>query len=515
MFTNAIHSRWTAACALALTLLGGCVIKDSDDEADDRGDSVVQKKCDDPRYGDGTCQADLACEAPDVDCFLTFDDQGKVEAWFSDFEAQLADEEGREPRAIVPSSDPRWKRMRKLLDKGWESYRRVKQVGELATSKPALVVVEDESVNAFVIPDLKTGQAGFVVVVHTATLDGDVGEGPMLGLVMHELEHAVGLHVIPGGKDRLRRFYVAKGGREPLGFEQADDPVAREHGEAWRELAGEVGPLSHEDLGPMPLSAGSDLARVLKATFAGALQRPGADEACAGAKAALAKATEVISAAVSPLDQSYAPAEPARPLVDAAFAALRDECMADGVPSFAEVIGGLFGVNPDVALDGMPERDRELIEGKHAVDAIAALVLDRRAAMRAVEAEFAERTGEPWSSLRYFSYEEAADDATVPVLRGIDDVEPDGLADFFLDSVLEGEARDACRAELGGGKVPGYGADLTDEHHATCWRVHHVRAVADAKPREGRLVTLPRSLGPARAPRPRLLPPRLSDLIVY
>lgn len=513
MLLNATRSRWAAACALLLTLTGGGCGDDDDDGAA-APNEVEQKKCEDARYGNGTCDATLSCGVPDIDCFRTFSSQQEAESWYLDFEKLLADEEQREPRALVPSTDPRWQRMRGLLDKGWESYRRVNQVGDLYPNPPALVVVNDKQVNAFVIPDLDSKRAGFAVMVHSAAIDANTGEGPMLGLVMHELEHSVGLHVLPGGRDKMRRYYIARGGSEPLGFSQQEDPNARKYGDIWRSLAEDAGPFDAEDLGGFPLGVSNTFARILQQAIQQTLDGPGPAGDCTGAQQALDDAISAIDAGLSRLDQSYTPSQPVRPLVEEALTLLRDECLGENAPSIVEVLGVIIGQPPSEAVKNIPERDQEIIEGKHVVDAIAALVLDRRAAMRAAQANFQQATGEPWTALRYFSFEEAADDATVPVLRNAG-YAPDGLGEFFLGSIFVGADGTECRGVLDQGKVPPYGADLSDEHHASCWRVHHIRSLAAATPGQSSLVALPREIGPAPVARPRLLPPRISDLVVH
>ena len=84
-------------------------------------------------------------------------------------------------------------------------------------------------------------------------------------------------------------------------------------------------------------------------------------------------------------------------------------------------------------------------------------------------------TGRDITTLRYFSTEEAADDATVPVLRDMG-LPADGVGQFF-NVLMDGAGRTACDSLLAAGTTPPYG-DLVDEHHATCWRISHVRQVA-------------------------------------
>src|SRR5262245_2882731 len=147
------------------------------------------------RYQNGTCDAD--CALPDLDCFILFDDDATAATWFKGWEAAVAAQQSRAPRTIVnDASDPRVTRMRALLDRGWASYASVYQVGALDRA-PGLVVVEDEAVNAFVASDHTTKQSAWTVMVHTGLLDRQGADHAVLGVVMHELEHAVSLHAVP------------------------------------------------------------------------------------------------------------------------------------------------------------------------------------------------------------------------------------------------------------------------------------------------------------------------------
>jgi len=486
----------------------------SDDQADsgdsgDGGDGAAGT-CEVPEYGDGTCQVDIACDAPDIDCFVFFDDQSSADAWFSEFEELLAAEEFREPRAIVPDTDPGFQRMRALLDDGWAAYQETYPVADLADRRPALVVIEDPTANAFVIPDLDSGNAGFAVMVHTGLLARNASDQAMLGLVMHELEHAVGLHIVGDVKERMRSFYLADG-TEPFGFEEPEDPAAREHGVAWRELAAEAGPFPYEELGGLPLSS-SQLGQI----FNTVVQGPDLDPvACEAALVALDDVSADIGASFSPLYADLRIADRTiRPRIDDALIALRDECLADFTLGFVDVLADIAGSTPEEVRAQLSPEDLELVDGVHFIDAVADLTFDRRARMRDIEITFEEEIGLPWSALRFYSYEEAADDATVPVLDAIG-VAPDGLGEFLFD-VLDPDTRSICGEHLDVGQVPPYGADLSDEHHATCWRVDHVSALAasDALPRPSTGAAARR-----RAPTPRAarmpIPPRLSDLIVY
>jgi len=130
--------------------------------------------------------------------------------------------------------------------------------------------------------------------------------------------------------------------------------------------------------------------------------------------------------------------------------------------------------------------------------------------MRGIEAAFQQQVGVPFQQLRYFSYEEDADDVSVPVMRA-SGMSPTSLADFFLGAGLEQSDAVACAAQIAAGQVPHYGVDLADAHHSVCWRVYHVHAVA---------AWTPRVLDRAAASTPVIrgyriqLPPSVTDLIM-
>ena len=492
-------------------LTGACTIIDNDDgDSGDKADGFDDDTCDLPEYGDGTCQSDLACAAPDIDCFVFFEDEAAAGAWFMKFEEVAAAQEFREPRAQVPESDPRFQRMRELLDRGWQAYQETNPVGDLAEHRPALVVLEDPSVNAFVAPDLETGKAGFAVMVQTGALDLDLPEAPMLGLVMHELEHAVALHIVADVKDRIRRYYVADDYAEPFGFEELDDPVAREHGELWRELASEAGPFTSEYLGGLPLDG--QLNQIFDTVVVAAASEPG----CAEPIAALEDLRADIAATRTPIDGGMHPDASVRGRVDAVLAGLRDSCLGGFEQGFIDVVAAIAMTTPEEIRASLTPEDIAMVDGVHFIDAIAALGLDRRSRMRAAEAAFAAASGAAWSALRFYSYEEAADDATVPVLHAMD-LAPAGLGTFFM-GIFDDATRSACGNIIDSGRTPPYGADLSDEHHATCWRVDHVTQLAAS----GKLFEQTddpaqylRRAQPASRSRRRLIPPRLRDLVAY
>jgi hypothetical protein len=427
-------------------------------------------RCDDPAYGDGVCDLDLPCAAPDLDCFVLFDTDEEAAEWYAAFEALSAQQQGREPRALLSSDDPRWNRTRELLDRGWGVYSERLPVGDLRDRHPALVLIEDPAVNAFVAPDLETGNAGFAVMVQTGAADLLDDDSMALGLMMHELEHAVGLHVVGDTQDRLRTFYLADGA-EPLGFEQVDHPAARAHGEAWRDQGSAAGPFADPHLGGLPLGG------LFGDLFGAALTRQVAADPT-GCSDPLAAHDALMADIVAELDPVAAQLDVPPELafrIAPVLADLRDRCMTTPPTDFVGAIAEVLGISPDAFRAGLDAESLALVEGEHLVDGMSGLLGAMREDMRQTEVAFETEIGLPWDTLRYYSFEEAADDISVPILASAG-LRAHGLGDFFLE-VLGDDERAECTALLFT-ETPPYGGDLTDEHHATCWRIGHVDQVA-------------------------------------
>lgn len=71
----------------------------------------------------------------------------------------------------VPTTDARYAATRARIDKSWEMYKAGVQLGALADKKLSLVLVNDPSVNAFVMPTATPGVGYFAVAVNTGLVD--------------------------------------------------------------------------------------------------------------------------------------------------------------------------------------------------------------------------------------------------------------------------------------------------------------------------------------------------------
>lgn len=490
-----------------LVLLAGCVLgEESGQECRDGKCDGSGESCSDKRYGDGACDPQLACAAPDIDCFETFADDASAATWFAGFEAQLAAEEHRAPRTLLTPAHPLWAKTRKLLDDGWAAFQANRPVGALAEARPALVLVEDASANAFVAPDLTSGKAGFAVMVQTGLFETGGSDDGAFGIMMHEFQHVVGLHIVADTKERTRKFYFADT-REPIGTQEPDDSLARMYGERWRSLADDAGRFHDERLRALPMGGQFQQMLAAAVTQAGAATEP----ACMQARAQLSAIANGIAGQIDPITSEIDVAADVPAKVDEGMAALETACFTGFTRDAIGVLAAMNQTTPAMIEAAMDPSDVTLVKGKRFVDGYAALVIDRRAKLRQLEADLQRKHGKPWSRLRYFSTEEDADDISVTVLRGAN-VEPAyAITDFFV-SFLSADGKTRCTALLAAREVPPYGVDLTDEHHGTCWRAHHARQFAEAhdkaRVRDDRAPFAPST--PMRVPIPRPLRERLA-----
>src|SRR5438477_6614495 len=104
----------TAQSVMALAtsvLVASCAVDGSEQNCNEGRCDDVPQTCKDARYGDGTCNLDLDCAVPDIDCYRVFDSDAAAATWWTGFEKMG----GGATHPIIPESDPRFQRVRALL----------------------------------------------------------------------------------------------------------------------------------------------------------------------------------------------------------------------------------------------------------------------------------------------------------------------------------------------------------------------------------------------------------------
>lgn len=446
--------------------------------------------CDDPAYANGVCDLETTCGIPDIDCFQTFDIQADAQAWYT--ASSLA-----QGKPAAPATDPRFAKMEGLLREGWEAYKAAYDLGDLADATPQLVLVDSPGVNAFALRQgaPPNDRIGLAVMVYTGLIDLNAPDDALLGVVMHELAHGLRLHLFQDVKDRLRAYYIANGD-EPIGRDQPDNPIVREHAEPWIARGTDAGYFTDVNLAGLPL--GGSFGTVLELAIA--THAPGR-AACATPVARVRALQKAVADSADKITGGITLTATDAQTILTEMSRLRDDCFINFAPDVITVTASALKVDEAKLRASISAELRPTIEGQNFVVGLYNWLLYHRRKMRELEAAFTTATGAPWSSVRYFSTEEDADDTAVVVLDSAQ-LRPDAATDVLLRLTPGVEA--PCRAALAAGGPIAYHDNLVDDHHGDCWRADHARAyraVVEAGAR-GVADRRQRPLGPA----PRTLP---------
>jgi hypothetical protein len=444
--------------ALALCLaLAGCV-ELAGDELAGGGKADGNGTCEDAKYGDGTCHIDLTCGIPDIDCFQTF---------ATDDEATTAI--AADGIATVPSTDARYAAARARVDKTWEMYKAGVQLGTLADKRLALVLVDDPSVNAFVMPTATPGVGYFAINVNTGLLDApSMTEDQFHGIMFHELTHLAKLHVSDEVAEKLRRHYVAPAGTEPLGSIQMDHENVHTPMNAWRKMNGLLGAFSDAGLANLPYGG------YLNSLFTYYFQHVTATmSACQPQLTALGDTMAEVKMTLWDQSLNLTPAYTAK--CEEKIDALKT-CTTSDTMTFAQFRATLNDAwAPYLAMELTPG-ELATLDTMRVFDALLHLAFTRRAAMRATEASLEAATGRPFNAVRFYSQEEEADDVSAHLTKK-NNLAEQGVSGFLFAAM--NEEKPLCEAALATGRAPSYGRYLIDDHHADCWRVWHARQISE------------------------------------
>ncbi len=419
-------------------------------------------RCDDPKYGDGTCDLVTSCTMSDVDCFTTFATQDEAQTWYAATAAATI-------RPPVPATDPRFVQMQMLIDQGWEAYKSVNNVGDLASARVHLVLSSQPAPNAYVT--LKDGKAGLVVMVTLELIDLGAPDEELMGIVMHELEHTIALHVNPEVKAGFNKYYLAPVGSEPFGFEQTDNAMVRSLVEEWSDHAEAIGHLSDVELRGLPLSG------VLATVFDKRLAMQPVTAGCTTARSELTMIRNAVIVATDPIDDGVTLSSTAPMTIQTAMGNIQTQCFVGFSMDAIDVVAAALGLTRAQMLTQVPADLRPLLEGQTYIQGMYNWAIYLRTKMREVEAKFMTMTGQPWSRARYFSTEEAADDSSVPVLRAMG-LAADGGAKILPK--LKPGVEEKCRPMVTAGAAIPYGENVVDPHHGLCWRAGHIDRLAKA-----------------------------------
>lgn len=439
-----------ARALFVLAVLGtGCATDGADDDgAGGKGDTG--EKCEDPQYGDGTCQVALACGIPDIDCFQTFATDAEAASWISSTQGV----------ATLPETDPLYTRARALTDRAWEAYKKVNHLGDLANARLSVVVVPNININAWVTGNTEATKVAVTVHYHSAILAPELGDEEILSVVFHELAHITKLHVLPEVHEKTQRFYLASGD-EPVGAHQADNAQVRDHVARWIDAAAFAGPYTRPELADLPIGGN------LGALFGWYLE--GAAATCPTQVAEVQGIQNELVASISSADDDIVATAQQRARIVGAL----DRFATCARTGYAVSIHAMLGGDPEwnnYLSSVIPADQQWLLDEQDGVTALQILAGDRRDQLRATGQTFQRELGASLGAARYYSTEEEADDMSVRVSRS------EGFATAGVEALMHRMLENAapCDDALAKKQVP-YGIHLEDTHHGTCWRIAHAR----------------------------------------
>ncbi|MGE0633248.1 MAG: M48 family metalloprotease [Pseudobdellovibrionaceae bacterium] len=137
------------------------------------------------------------------------------------------------PIQIIDCEDTKYKTLNSLLEKVWRAYQN--ELPHLAEfPMPQIVLSERPDPDAAILPlNPATKKIPWLIVATTGLIDTKMSDEGLMGILAHELGHAVLKHSLPSVPTSTIKFYFADERKEPLGFLQIDDSEARSLGEEW------------------------------------------------------------------------------------------------------------------------------------------------------------------------------------------------------------------------------------------------------------------------------------------
>ena len=353
---------------------------------------------------------------------------------------------------------------------------------------PRVLLVDNPAPGAFATTDPRKDKFfPWVFFIQTGLLDAPevVGNpGVLESTIAHELAHLILKNVLARDSYVFYRVSGAESGER--GFQQANDPTIASAYATYQASAARTGQLYVRALGNFPFHIGSRpdptyasyLKLIAQAMLTAGVAPPAAcalgDDEATQLQATIDRDLDKSNITLPLGDDDVATA-----LLAASWEAHTTACLASVTGSLGDLVASarasLAAESASTAeLDGiLPELDASdrAIDARDpalpAVNRLFALTAARRSAMAAI----VDAQDPTYASLRFFTEEEEADDASVRI-----GLATGGKIDMILNPYRP-TYRAECQALLAAGKAPEYGG-FVDAHHGLCWRYQHVTELA-------------------------------------
>lgn len=393
------------------------------------------------------------------------------------------------PIQIIHCEDTKYKTLNSLLEKVWRAYQN--ELPQLADfPMPQIVLSERPDPDAAILPlNPATKKIPWLIVATTGLIDTKMSDEGLMGILAHELGHAILKHSLPRVPTSTIKFYFADERQEPLGFLQSDDSEARSLGEEWLANAAIAGNASYTEQNGLPYASYGNtiFPGVFKSILSFDLENS-TDENCVKVKEIKNNYSNILDSTKSWFDFDLYPNSQNFVLLNLEtqnFVQLISKCSLPNrklneILEDKNILGSLsstqlwYGDNVfGKVQSALRKFEIEFDQAKNYI--LGAIKLTKKSHLQLAAIEKDPR----FKKLRYYNMEEQADDLAIKVLAK-HTPHPLAVKTWMLDTLaffssLPGVKENyvvKCTQILKRGQTPGYGP-IIDMHHSPCFRAYH------------------------------------------
>lgn len=448
---------------LPLAFLAGCSSDDSAKSTPDGGITTANPEGGSPVVPTPGGHA-IWTKATNIAHYKIYADRAAAIAWFKG--VQDRGDTGLAADAPVADGDPRYADLDKKVSEIWNGFKSEFPADTQDLPVPIVVLIESSKPGAYAVFDPELGLSPNVFMIQTPTLA--LGDDALAGVIAHELAHHVLKHKWPGVEDELEIWYDAtKTVKEGFGFQQGDDASIKKVGKPAQIYGFSTGdyPLTQWNGTTRPGGSLDDFVGYTHVKAKATNAAPCAESDTAY-QALLAFTDPIRDRATNTL----APTAEQLTQIDTlskTYIQKETACTSVVTGSFFKLVGEALGISEADARAGATPAEVEANDAASSpFDALVRLTKKYDELMVASDLK----------NVRYYSYEEQADDTSVGVLKALG-LPSDGITKYLKNGALDDAGRAKCTSF--GDSEPPYGI-ISDAHHSTCWRIWHTQKLSSS-----------------------------------
>lgn len=407
--------------------------------------------------GDGTHA--IWTKATNAAHYKVYADRAAAIAWFNGAQV-LRGDNGAPSDTPVAATDSRYADVDKKVADIWAGFVDQFAADTQDLPMPIVILVESSSPGGYAVFDPDLGLSPNVFMIQTPSLT--LGDDAVRGMIAHELAHHVLKHKWPGVSDKIEKWYDAtKTTQDGFGLQQANDKALKTTGDKAQLYGSSTGDYPATQWNGWARPGGSLEQYVTYMHDRAKATNAGPCDTADTALEALAKQADSMRDSTTSSLSSDAAQLAQLDTLSKDYVAKETTCTSVVTGSFFKVIGEALGESEaDIRKAALPDEIEANDTATSAYDALVRLAKKYDGAMLAMDLK----------NLRYYSYEEQADDVSIGVLKSLGQPGT-GIVTFLQQGLLDAAARTKCDSLIAAGEPP-YGV-VSDAHHSRCWRVWH------------------------------------------